>query len=231
MTSICHHLDDLTLMRFAAGDLDEAFAVVVSSHISMCDGCRRNLERAEAIGGALLDTIETPAQTASAATIDGFDELMASIDAEPRSAEIIPMPRREPDAHNDTATTVPAALRAYIGADLKAIKWKNVAPGLKKFDLPVSKDCPSTLVMLHIAPGMAVPEHGHGGDEITLILQGAYRDEIGEFGPGDVADLDDHIEHQPRVISQDPCICLAATEKPTRFKQWLPRLMQPLIGI
>ncbi len=85
--------------------------------------------------------------------------------------------------------------------------------------------------MLHIAPGKALPEHGHGGTEMTLVLSGAYRDELGRFGPGDVADLDEHVEHQPKVEQDAPCICLVATETPTRFKGIFSRILQPLVGI
>ncbi|MGI9463355.1 MAG: ChrR family anti-sigma-E factor, partial [Aestuariivirgaceae bacterium] len=52
---IAHHLDDATVMSFAAGALTPAIAVVVSSHISMCPACRRKLENAEAVGGALFE--------------------------------------------------------------------------------------------------------------------------------------------------------------------------------
>ncbi|MBO6932531.1 MAG: cupin domain-containing protein, partial [Roseibium sp.] len=65
----------------------------------------------------------------------------------------------------------------------------------------------------------------------TLVLSGAYRDELGRFGPGDIADLDEHVEHQPRVEAGAPCICIVATEAPTRFKNLISRLLQPLVGI
>ena len=85
--------------------------------------------------------------------------------------------------------------------------------------------------MLRINPGLKMPEHGHGGEEMTLILKGAYRDEFGRFAAGDIADLDHHVEHQPRVDSPEPCICLIATETKARFKGRIGRLLQPLIGI
>jgi putative transcriptional regulator len=76
-----------------------------------------------------------------------------------------------------------------------------------------------------------VPEHGHGGEEVTLILSGAYRDHMGRFGRGDVADLDEDIEHKPVAEDGEDCICLVAIERPTRFKSFAARLMQPLVGI
>ncbi|HQX84390.1 MAG TPA: cupin domain-containing protein, partial [Aestuariivirga sp.] len=87
------------------------------------------------------------------------------------------------------------------------------------------------LFLMRIAPGTAMPEHGHGGEEITLILSGAYNDRFGRYARGDVADLDESIEHQPIVEKDSACICLVATEAPTRFKSWPARLLQPLIGI
>ena len=36
---------------------------------------------------------------------------------------------------------------------------------------------------------------------------------------------------QPRVDSDEDCICLVATEAPTRFKSFWARLAQPFVGI
>ena len=46
-----------------------------------------------------------------------------------------------------------------------------------------------------------------------------------------VADLDAEVEHQPVVDSEQACICLVATEHPARFKGWISRLLQPLVGM
>ena len=42
-----------------------------------------------------------------------------------------------------------------------------------------------------IPAGTAVPDHGHRGTELTLVLQGAFRDETDRFGPGDVEIADE----------------------------------------
>ena len=39
--SIRHHLSDPMLIAYAAGNLPEAFALVVATHISMCDDLPR----------------------------------------------------------------------------------------------------------------------------------------------------------------------------------------------
>jgi putative transcriptional regulator len=84
---------------------------------------------------------------------------------------------------------------------------------------------------MRVATGRGVPEHGHSGSEITLVLSGSYTDRFGRFQPGDVADLDPDVEHDLKVDSAQACICLVAVESPARFKGIIARLMQPFIGI
>ena len=76
-----------------------------------------------------------------------------------------------------------------------------------------------------------MPEHGHGGSELTLVLRGAYSDRTGTYRVGDVADLGDSIEHQPIADAKDGCICLIASDKKIRFKSVLARLVQPFTGL
>ena len=217
--SVSHHLDDATLLRYASGDLDEAFAVVVASHIAMCGRCRQAVRMAEEIGGHLLERNE-PAEL----SVGAVDRVMRMLDG---AGETIR--RTEPLPAGDS--DVPLPLRRFIGPALEEVGWRFVAPGVRKHTIRLPSENASSLYMLKIAAGTAVPEHGHGGEEMTLILSGAYRDELGRFGPGDVADLDEHVEHQPQVEPGAPCICLVATEAPTRFKGFFSRLLQPLVGI
>ena len=217
--NVSHHLDDATLLRYASGDLDEAFAVVVASHIAMCGRCRQAVRMAEEIGGHLLERNE-PAEL----SVGAVDRVMRMLDG---AGETIRRPDRPMAGDGD----VPLPLRRFVGPSLEEIGWRFVAPGVRKHTISLPSGKASSLYMLHIAAGKAVPEHGHGGEEMTLILSGAYRDELGRFGPGDVADLDEHVEHQPQVEPGAPCICLVATEAPTRFKGFFSRLLQPLVGI
>ena len=217
-----HHLDDATLLRFASGDLDQAFSAVTSAHVSMCEACQRAVRAAEAVGGELLEHNDGVALSHGL-----FDDLLKRIDGPEKEIHLDDgaPPAGEPEGD------VPLPLRRLIGSSLDAIPWKRVGPGVRKFDVALDPSCGSSLFVLSVGPGMSVPEHGHGGDEMTLILSGSYRDALGHFGPGDVADLDEHVEHQPTVNSDEPCICIVATEAPTRFKGLFSRLLQPLVGI
>ena len=51
-----------------------------------------------------------------------------------------------------------------------------------------------SLRLLYITPGRAVSDHGHGGLELTLVLQGSFRD---AFGVGDVEVAAEDVQHAP----------------------------------
>jgi putative transcriptional regulator len=114
---------------------------------------------------------------------------------------------------------------------LDSLKWKAKAPGIATYEIPLSSKGNTHLQLLRIGKGRKMPEHGHGGEELTVMLRGSYSDHTGRYMVGDVADLDEDIEHQPIVDSDEDCICLVATEAPTRFKSVWARLAQPFIGI
>jgi len=214
--NIHHHLDDSSILRYASGDFDEAFAIVVASHLAMCGECRKAVRAAEAMGGAVLDeTGEVPLAA------DAFDRLSRLLDSEAET----PAPSADTPGGD-----VPLPLSRLIGPSFAKVPWRTIVPGMQRHRIDLASGG-SSLYMLKIAPGRKMPEHGHGGTEMTLILEGSYTDVFGRFAAGDVADLDEHVEHQPVVDSDIDCICLVATESPTRFKGIVSRVLQPLIGI
>ena len=218
--TVQHHLDRATIVRFASGDLDEAFSVIVASHIAMCPSCRSAVKDVESIGGQFLEQAE------EAPISDGsFDTALKKIETSGDANEV------DGTFNHSAESDVPKPLRRFVGNSLHDISWSMVAPGLKRHSIDLNSKGPSSLYLLQIAAGKAVPEHGHGGSEMTLVLSGKYRDALGVFGPGDIEDLDEHVEHQPKVEPEEACICLVATEAPTRFKGFFSRLLQPLVGI
>jgi putative transcriptional regulator len=214
--TITHHLDDATILAFAAGTAGEAHGIVVAAHLSMCPTCRAAVRAAETVGGGILASQPEAAvsDVCRAATL-------ASLDAAPARKHV-------PILHGELP---PALERALGGKSLSDIKWSKKAPGVAIFDVPMPKGERTHLKLLRIGTGRAMPEHGHGGEELTLVLKGSYSDHMGKFSPGDVADLDEEIEHQPVVDSAEDCICLVATEAPTKFKSFWARLAQPFVGI
>ena len=215
---ISHHLDDATVVAFAAGTLGEAHRVVVSAHVTMCRVCRDAVRAAEAVGGMVFqeqdgDAVSDGCRAATLASLDGAAQTMAVKVRGPLS-------------------DVPLPLGNLLGGkSLADLKWKVRAPGVAKFDIEMSPGSRTRLQLMRLGSGRKMPDHGHGGEELTLILKGSYSDHTGRYLPGDVADLDEETEHQQMVDSDEDCICLIATEAPTRFKSIWARLAQPFVGI
>jgi len=211
---IQHHLSEELIMGYAAGILPEAFDLAVATHISMCDECRAAVEAYEAVGGAVLDHTDT-----MVLSDNSFEATLARINGAP-----------EPIATPKVSDSIfPAALQEYVGANPDAVQWKNVGMGVKQAVLKTSKGASARL--LHIKAGCAVPDHGHRGTELTLVLQGAFSDEVDRFARGDIEIADENLEHTPRAEMGEDCICLAVTDAPLRFNAIVPRLLQPLFRI
>jgi putative transcriptional regulator len=212
-----HHLDRSTIMAYSAASLNEAFTVVAAAHMAVCPACRAAVREAEALGGELMDALPDAPVSPSCR-----DNTFAALDRAPLQQLPVAGPRPE----------LPTPLARLLGvASLGDVAWRKKAPGVATFDIRLPVGAKGQLKLLRIGAGRAMPEHGHGGEEITLILKGAYRDHMGRFAAGDVADLDEEIEHKPVVEEDADCICLVATEAPTRFKSFAARLMQPFVGI
>ena len=211
---IQHHLSEKLIMGYAAGILPEAFELAVATHISMCDECRAAVEAYEAVGGSVLDNIET-----MAISDDIFEATLAKISGEPAPPHIL--------AKNDSI--FPSALQHYVGESPDEVKWTNLGMGVKQAILKTSKGASARL--LHIEAGRAVPDHGHRGTELTLVLQGAFSDEVDRFSRGDIEIAGEDLEHTPRAEMGVDCICLAVTDAPLRFNAIIPRLLQPFFRI
>lgn len=221
LSDIRHHPKAATLAAYAAGNLDEARSVVIATHASLCADCRRVVRDFEAVGGACLDGIEPVAMNESALvsfwTRAGRQE-RALAPASTRAA-------------NDFALDAAHPLAAYLKEGVDAIEWRAVAPGFAQRIIPAEGYRPGVLRLLKIAPGVGIPMHTHGDEELTLILRGSYTDEIGDFARGDLADLDGEVVHAPCATGDEPCICLIATSAPLRFKTLVGRVVQPFIGL
>jgi putative transcriptional regulator len=216
--TIAHHATDETLMRYAAGTLAAGPAIVVGAHVATCSTCRAKVGTFEALGGALLDeTEETPLRPSA------LDDMLARLDADDGVA-----PKRETrtDPVQIDGVRLPESLR---GCEVGSWRW--IGPGMHMSRIVVPHENDANLILLKIGPGRALPDHGHAGSEFTYIVKGSFSDSLGRFQPGDLAETDEDIEHQPMVDPDGECICLAAMEGKMRFNSFFARMLQPIFGI
>jgi putative transcriptional regulator len=211
MTNINHHISDAMLAAYAAGTLGQPFAVVVASHISMCAQCRAAYQAHQAVGGIVLNGAEV-SKISSGLKSNVLTQLDDTF---------------TPDPVFDRSGIYPGPIAQSLAGHEP--RWKTLGMGVRQDILSANNE--GSLRLLYIPAGQAVPEHSHNGLELTLILQGSFSDHTGRFGIGDVETGDPDLEHTPIANEGDPCICLAATDAPLRFKSLVPRLLQPLFKI
>lgn len=221
-----HHLNEEWLMSYAAGSLDEAYSLVVASHLDYCADCRDKLRAAEAVGGVLVQEADpVPVAEGSLA------RMMALLDAPEDNKTAA---RSEPRVHARSdfgQSDLPRPLLDYVGGNIEQLRWRSIGPGVKAVRLDAKSRDDSRLWLLRAAPGTPLPNHGHRGSELTLIVRGSYGWGTRAFGPGDVDDVDDDVWHAPHVTDDGECICLVAVDAPLRLQGVFARLFQPLIGI
>ncbi len=209
-SSISHHPDAVTLVDYATGALAPSLAAVVATHLLLCPQCRKGVRALEAVGGALLG---------------GRGEHRGALPPAP-----VPSARAtEATATADHLEVLPRAALEAFGLG-NGIPWKPLGLGVRHCRIATGQHG-GDLRLMKIAAGTAVPEHGHGGTELTLVLSGAFADATGTYRRGDVQDVDGDIEHQPRVTPDAECICLVASVAPARFTTMTGRLSQLWTGM
>lgn len=200
------------LFSCAAGSMPEALAAVMACHMSMCSQCRRELSFLDAVGATLLENL--PPEPVIAAAISPGPEGPSARGAASLKGE----------------SDVPLPLQKVVGPRLKDVKWRRIAAGIWQYPIPLSEHSKASLRLIKVAPGHALPGHGHSGSEMTLVLQGSFADKFGQYGVGDVAEMDESVEHAPVAAPGIDCICLIASEGPTRFHGILTRVAQKFKG-
>lgn len=225
-----HHPSDALLVAYGAGSLKEGLSLAVAVHLAHCPDCRATLAEVEALGGALLEDLPpAPLESLSlAATLDRLEREEAP--GNPCKAMRLRPRCSRPAAAPPPVPSLPGPLRAYVPS-LEDVSWQRLAPGVRRVELLPRTASGGAAQLLRIAPGTALPHHGHGGLELTVVLSGHFADELGRYGPGDLAEVDGDTNHQPIADSHRDCVCLIATDAPLRFTGLMGRLMQPFIGL
>lgn len=208
-----HHPPTDMMWSYTVGNLDPAAGVLVATHLALCPRCRRELARMESAAGNMFEAIE-------AAPIDrrSLDDVLGRIDGSgPARAQ--PPPRSAPSGN----PIYPRPLRDYLEDGQEPGSWRSMADGVESIDVDVQGEGRRMRIM-RVQPGQRLPRHGHGGDEITMVLAGGYRTADGAFSRGDVECADSSTIHQPVADPGEPCLCVTVTRGPlvpTAALSWL----------
>lgn len=201
------------LLAYAAGTLSAPEAVVVATHLALKPETRPWADLGRAVGGALLEEAEPVSMGVGAreAAMAQLDAPVANDDAlPPKSADL----------------SLPEPLRG-----LPLGPWRWAGPGVHVRNVIGPRDGDCRVILLRIAPGQCAPLHTHGGVELTCVISGAYATEDGVFAQGDFEEADPKVTHQPRVVSPEPCLCVAALDGQIVLPGRLGRLLAPFVKL
>jgi putative transcriptional regulator len=218
MTSEHITVDDL-LLAHAAGRLPEPVGLVVATHLALSPTRRAIYREYEALGGAMLDDLP-PAELSA----DAFDRLMARLDEDEEPIRDAAPASRVAGAGDPD---LPSPLRSYVHGRLAELPWKHYG-SVSEAQLPLDESVYRTRLIV-LRAGKAVPKHTHDGQEITVVLKGAFNDGIGRYGRGDIAIADAQVDHQPMAEPGEDCLCLTVTDAPLRLTGTFSRFLNPFL--
>jgi putative transcriptional regulator len=202
------------MLDYATGSAPEPVAMALAAHVELNPKAATLYSKFNVLGGALLSDVE-PAMVSDA----GLASVLARLDREP--VEAAPLRR-------SSVGSTPVSLQRYVGNDLDALAWKALTPSVHEFVIPTSA-AGYRVSLLRIAPGKAMPTHTHTGEEITVVLEGAYNDASGRFARGDIELADQSIEHKPLADAKVGCTCLAVLSAPLKVSGMMGWFVNPFL--
>lgn len=204
---------DALVSGYVAGSLPRPLHVLMDAHLELSPANRPIVAGLEGVAGDALEQLD-PME------LGDRDGALSAIFASRASAETDPVKR---------CGTMPRALADFVGHSVDDIPWKTKMPGFREFDMEDVDGC--HVSMFWIKPGRTVPSHTHEGMELSLIIDGAFRDERGRFGRGDISIADPSVDHRPVAERDVPCIGFAVTDAPLRLTGSLRQRLSDILAI
>lgn len=209
---------DTLMAQYASGGLSKPASILVEAHLELKPENRKFVGKLEAVAGAVLEQVHptelsTPSDALAAIFASSSDNIFLDEDV----------------VQSDTNSfQLPQSLRRFVGHDVDNIPWRTKLPGFKEYDLGEIDGC--HVNMFWIRPGRTVPAHTHKGYELSIVLDGAFTDERGRFGKGDISIADASVDHRPKAESDRPCIGFAVLDDGVKLTGSWRQLVGDLIG-
>ncbi len=216
-----HHPDSERLTAFSAGSMPLSQALCVSAHLEMCPDCRADLDSLNKLGSHVFNQMK-PSRVSNDLKQSVFKQLNDTQTHDPVSNS---------PARNETgrvASGVPKCLFQFIDDDYDSLDWHWVSPSIRQANLCVDGNG-AHVALLRIKPGGKASHHTHMGEEITMVLKGAFSDESGIFQQGDFVVRGSNDKHRPIATKDSECICLTVLDAPIQFTGYFSRWLNPLL--
>lgn len=204
------------LRRFVEGDLTAGLSVALAAHIESCEVCQRSREDVQSQVVANWDAAEVTLPQSD------FPGMLDAIVRQPQEHSVTaPRAVTRDIVLDDHVISLPRALANIAAAGLN---WKTVSNGIQAAE--VELDSNTKCEFIYMQPGSKAPHHTHRGNEVMLVLDGVFRDEMGAYGVADFLMCDPNHRHQP--FTETGCLCFSVLDGPLVFTQGWFRLWNPI---
>ena len=214
---------DTLLLQYSAGTLDTPMSILVASYLTLEPEARKKLYFADDLNASIIDSAEPVGMSE-----DSVQSLMDALDDEPVEL-IAEEPAPVDNLMSCSDVDLPLPLRRALSTDVDGLKWSFSYPGVKSSKIKAD-DATSDIRLLKIQPGKSAPRHAHEGIEATLVLRGAFIDGGEVYSRGDLAIADGKVEHRPKAVGDEVCLCLAVTTGSLKFKDRFGRVLKDFIS-
>ena len=221
---IKHHPKFELIQAYVNGDLPASLSMGISIHAEMCPACQQKIAQlTEQVAESSFEaqTIETELTSIGDTSSDTSFDFESMINNITLSAELdeVAKPVTKTITFKTKTYQLPKVLnRIELGKTANVGKLSRTRLQLDEDEIHSS--------LLHINAGGGVPEHTHKGFELTVLLDGSFSDDKGEYVKGDFIMLDTSIKHNP--ISQDGCLCYTVANDALHFTQGINKLLNPI---
>jgi putative transcriptional regulator len=213
-----HPAPEELLLDYAAGTLPAGPGLAVALHVALDPESLRMVEQLNAVGGALIEREPAPE---FAADLDeaALERVLARLDE-------VPVEARSASRRHKTFDWAPAPLVPHLRPGMD---WRRVMGQFDEIRLDLPGDF-HRVSLLRLESGHGLPQHKHRGYEYTVVLQGGYTDETGNYGVGDFAVGPGTERHEPIADPGEPCIAMIVVEKPIVLTGPWGRWLNPLVS-
>ena len=231
-----HHPSQALLKMFSEGQLSTGMSVAISAHLEYCEECRLASNRfnaelaSEWLAAEPSRVAATEADRRSSASADktpGFSANQAMLDSITSQPQVVSINRagvmgdKPVELHmHERSVKLP---RVLAKAAQKGVVWRKLAGGINTANLSLDRDAQCDF--MYMKPGSQAPSHTHRGVEVTLVLDGTFEDELGEYQPGDFVLRQNDQTHTPK--SDEGCLCYSVLDSPLLFTSGWSRLLNP----
>ena len=209
------------LNQFVQGELVTGRSVVVSAHMELCESCSAKAKELQALAVSSWVDLGSALQSDQSIEADCSNTAAGIVKSPQIKSEQIEALVEVDIGILNHSIKLPKVLAK---AASQGLRWKKVAGGISEAQLFLDNE--TMCEFIYMAPGCQVPVHTHQGSESTLVLDGSFEDELGEYKTADFIIRDAQHNHQPR--SEEGCLCFAVLDSPLRFTDGFAKLMNPV---